>query len=473
MNVRDYVDRLRESQSTTSDGATPFGSVCGAGSGRTIGDGMYATAKITGTLGVLALLMKALPMLCVCLGGCLLCIRGCLSSVPRPNAQSLMTSQRARPSSQLPTAHASAADGMAWSRTRQSTPRDSRAAGRSRAVDRQRSPEETAADATGEYTDAEPASNERVTSESWESHDGEDRPPVTPWNLPLPSFPSALSENPHRLFGAIRAPSAAGEIDENPLFHAVGGRTFVGTSQQPGQPSARTKLTIDKIREQGREITAHLSLVDRPRVQQAYTGLIEDQPLRLTLMPQRNPQDAGGIFLPYTSWQVGCPTRITLELSKDGQRLAGTSASGEEFEFIPTTPLSLNVDDDEWEEPMEYDGLSVLGDQQWCVLSRNGTAIEDTTDHWCFEPTRQRSGRFRWTRNEEIHAQGTYSEDPSQRRLTIRLQQEQSTRTFRALMAIDEASPNTCQICVASPGASWPKRVDRRFGRVFELLREP
>lgn len=118
------------------------------------------------------------------------------------------------------------------------------------------------------------------------------------------------------------------------MFQSVSGKRFVGTCQMPSEPSKRIQLVISEIRDRGTNLTATLKLIEGRSKSLHLKGLIEEEPARLILIPNRGPRKMGsGSFGRARPWYV-TPTRITLHM--DGRGLSGQSKSGEQFDLLPT-----------------------------------------------------------------------------------------------------------------------------------------
>ena len=128
----------------------------------------------------------------------------------------------------------------------------------------------------------------------------------------------------------IANPIRAGESSDQ--FSFKRGRRFTGTSQQSGEPSMRVQLSIISVKDRGTSVTARLASLDSSRLSRNYNGLIETNPLRLTLIPEAQ-SNGFSTFVTYQPWHSNSPTRISLEINSE-KGLSGTSGSGERFELF-------------------------------------------------------------------------------------------------------------------------------------------
>ena len=264
-------------------------------------------------------------------------------------------------------------------------------------------------------------------------------------------------------------------IEISPLFNFERGRKFAGTSQMPGEPSRRIQLSIDAIRENGRNISAKLSTLDGRRYTRHYTGLIEKKPLRLKLIPVRNPTSFG-TFVTYQPWYSNSPMDITLEISSDGKSLTGTSGSSEEFELLPLFEVSHAVAPieviDSSEQFAGFDDSSE-GATQWRLVRRNATGIEASEEQlWMFTLINEGGGSFVWTKGQAMLASGSYLENASRGEIDILLIDGQEPKVYRGLIDGDSATAHALRVCIPreSDGIR-PLHGTERYGNVFEVVR--
>lgn len=265
------------------------------------------------------------------------------------------------------------------------------------------------------------------------------------------------------------------ETEASPLFSLEKGKTFLGTSQMPGQPSRRVELTIIAVRERGRSIDALLSTLGSPRVKKKFTGLIEDDPVHLTLMPERHPTSFG-MFVTYQPWDSESPTDISLDLDDDGKTLVGTSVAGEVFEFLPKvnpprrTASSLDLDS----APRPALRGFVQSDSattKWRLVRRNSTRMSESAEtYWAFDRETQTSGRFTWMERGSTYATGNYTENPDACFLDIELLVQGRSRIYRCLYELIPHQSGAIRVCIPQvAGSERPPRFSNQYGNMFEL----
>lgn len=257
----------------------------------------------------------------------------------------------------------------------------------------------------------------------------------------------------------------ASAVELSTLFESRRGRTFAGTAQMPGYASQRVRLSIDSIRDGGSHIKARLSTLEGRRITKSFVGYLQNKPDQLVLKPDIA---RGNIpmFLTHASWQI-CQTAITLEMSPDGQFLAGTSVSGEQFQFTPQVRIPPPAQHTEPNQTQRF--ASSVGLAVWRLITRNSQAVADDT--WELTATDDFGGDFVWKKAESVHARGVYREDPINHALDITVQVGGHPRVYRGIFSLtgDEAS-----VCLARQAGSPepPSTMNAASGNQFTLRRE-
>ncbi len=286
-------------------------------------------------------------------------------------------------------------------------------------------------------------------------------------------FPSFHGQN--QLMGALAAPPTSDQLatlESSPLFSFQRGRKFLGTSQMPGEPSRRISLSIDAIREGGRNITAKLSTLDSPRVTKPFSGLIEQNPLRLTLKPVRHPTSFG-IVLPHEPWHSNSMAVITLNIASDGKSLTGTSNAAEEFQLLPQFDISETSQARNGAETRSNILAFDENDEHstsWKIAKRNYKVIEGNANQlWIFTRTNEDGGDFVWTRGDTTLCSGTYVEKSNESSLDIVLLAGRSRKTYCCRFT---SGAKTARVCVPKEANdNRPSQVSTQFGNVFDLAR--
>lgn len=301
-------------------------------------------------------------------------------------------------------------------------------------------------------------------------------------NPPIPQLPSLPHVDPHIPFQSrperrslfANGPIATGGHDlinmltdahassaraesASPLFNILQGGDFLGTSQMPSEPSQRTMLSIGQIREGGTNITARLSLIEKPSVRRAYTGVIEGD--ELILIPKRK-QGVIPMFLTRQPWHSNSPTRITL--FNDGKSLTGTSVSGERFEFLPRQQETSQADGPHGLSPGENGPDS----RRWQLRGRHSSSQSQI---WRFRRTGSNRGNFLWYQGDAVKHSGRYIEDRDLGHLDLILNGERPPKSYLVKVQFAASASQAATVCVAKSGARRPPRVDPGFGRVLNV----
>lgn len=296
----------------------------------------------------------------------------------------------------------------------------------------------------------------------------------SPLVMHAPNEPSRIpiTESPRpagNLFGGLlEQPQPPAEststVEISSLFSSRRGRKFAGTAKQPGYPSQRVRLSIDRIQEQGSRISVQLSSLQGRRFTKRYLGYLEQKPDRLILTP-----DVQGIpmFITHAPWYV-CQTRIELELSSDGTILEGTSVSGEEFRFateIEASPAVARVGDTSLFSGFSRDG----GTTTWQLVKHNDEQLSE--NRWEFHALHTGAGSYVWYQGNTVRASGSYAFDTSAGTIDLMLSHAGNARVYRGIIKSSDA--NSVQLCIArsSDASNRPTRVDPSLGNVFELKR--
>lgn len=432
--------------------------------GATIGDGIRSSARIAATMTGITLLIKAGPMLLAGIAGCVFVIRGCMSTpTPSPHFDGKTPSTEQSPPSTV--IHMPSVE---RSRDRSHRPQTS-------ATAVYKAPIRGAS-----HQDAQAASPAPAEAD-WQ-YFTEPVPPavqlfppqpslfpsfVIPMNQPFPGPPTPNA------FGGMLAtgPSApAPSVDpvSSPLFDVSKGREFLGTSQQPGYPSVRISLSLDAIQERGRNLKARMSTLQGTRISKTFTGMIEQNPLRLVLIPDTNPTSFG-TFVTYQPWHSSSPTRITLEIASDGKLLTGTSYSGEQFELMPHAERELpaNVVP---EVVVPFPGFDDEGESStvWKLLNKNGKPVDDQT--WEFTQQVSGLGEFRWMRGTTVIAQGTYRDASDVQHLDISVTIGAKSHAYPGRYTVRGTSQGVIRVCLPAEAISKrPRGVSSTYGNMFEL----
>lgn len=436
--------------------------------GATIGDGIRSSARIAATMTGIALLIKAGPMLLAGVAGCVFVIRGCMSTpTPLPHFDGKAQSTEQSPPStvmQMPSVERNRASAKQQQVT-------------ARAV--------YTAPIRGETIPETPAVHPAPTEPDWQyfTEPAPTAAPTITWQpssfpsfvIPLNQpFPGAPAPN---AFGGLHSTgpsSSAPSVDpvSSPLFDVSKGRKFLGTSQQPGSPSVRISLSLDAIQERGRNLKARLSTLQGTRITKSFTGLIEQNPLRLVLIPETNPTSFG-TFVTYQPWHSNSPTRITLEIASDGKLLTGTSGSGEQFELMP---------DAEREAPalvvpkiaVPFNGFDEEGASGtvWKLVNKNGNPVDDQT--WEFTQLVSGHGEFRWMRGATVIAQGNYRDANDVQHLDITVTIGAKSHVYPGRYTVRDTSQGVIRVCLpAEANSKRPKGVSSTYGNIFELSSNP
>lgn len=429
--------------------------------GATIGDGMVTSARIA---GVTAILINGGPMLLAGLGGCLFLFRGCIWSAPH-------IAQQPRAAVATPAYMPQQMPSVIPVSPREARRQSSRA------------PLQIAEPSPVAHSD-ERALIDAVIEPGVPSLDQ-----VEPLRLPQPGgffamgpgFNGAANPMPgfpfgnNSIMGMITEPPSASDppaFEESPLFDLKRGRKFLGTCQMPGSPSKRMSLALGAIREGGRNIEAKLSLLEAPRMTKAFTGVIEQNPLRLTLTPDQHPTSFG-TFLTYMPWYSNSPTKITLSIADDGKSLSGTSVASEEFEFLPQ---ERNAEAIRVRRPLPIETFAGFddasqGSTKWNVKRKGQESGDGTAQLWSFTQISDGEGSFSWFRDGSKIASGTYLENASKKQLDIFLTRGRETLIYRGVFNSFVADEEGVEVCIAKEqGQERPAQITSEKGNVFELM---
>ncbi len=295
-------------------------------------------------------------------------------------------------------------------------------------------------------------------------------------NIPGPSFASpALTSLPNFDQPTFRTfdSHSRENLEAASLFNARAGRTYMGTCQMPGQSSRRMSLTLSEIRDNGTSINARLSLLDSRRKSKKYSGTVASDPPRLILRPESEGQGFG-TFLTYMPWYSDSPTPITLDISKDGLRLYGESASSEQFELVAQperTRIDVESVSEEVEDEMAFEGFDALDGQAttWHVHKVDSRTLSAGHETWEFTSLATGVGSFVWMRGSSLVASGTYREDTEAAHIDIILTSGKQQKIFYGLVRAAE-DDRTLHACIPKePGEPRPISVSSQFGRVYTL----
>lgn len=273
--------------------------------------------------------------------------------------------------------------------------------------------------------------------------------------------PNGNGSDPSRRFmeNTIANPES---IDAPSQFSFKRGRKFTGTSQQPGEPSMRVQLTIVSVKDRGTNVTARLNSLEANRFSRNYNGLIETNPLRLTLIPE--PQKNGfGTYLPNSPWHSNSPMRIALMINGD-KGLSGAGGS-EIFEFQPepesVTRAATN------ESPFLGFDPDAKHPTTWVVRRKNGKELND--ESWIFSSENK---SFEWKRGNKSIANGNYSESVHGKTLDIIIVNATSTKVYAGLFFDAKGNDRSVRVCVArEAGGKRPANIDSELGNLYELER--
>lgn len=243
--------------------------------------------------------------------------------------------------------------------------------------------------------------------------------------IPFTMIPSLIAggvqQYQDRLLGPYRGQQAAqamrgrlADPDANPnfesrLFDSISGRTFEGHSSMPGEPSERVRLSIDRIRDRGTNISARMSLLEGRRKSKRFIGVITNNPPQLILKQYIKPGNIPMGSLAGVPWhRNNMSSRITLEFN-DNKTLSGRSGTGETFEFTPKTRPPRQAKPAAPTPPT----LRTLRDGEqlaWQLAARNQQPIAGD-QRWVFAQTAPLRGEFVWLRHGKETHRGSYQLD--------------------------------------------------------------
>lgn len=448
--------------------------------GATIGDGIRSSAKIAAAMTVVTLLFKSGPVLLVGLGGLILCARSCMP-LGQPVAPKTATVSFEQPT-RLMQSQSTITSSPYVAPVRPGPmiqPRTSRVASRGQTVveELDQTPMVIVEDEQPQFV-TEPVGFRAPTFEFENSFFGV-RPGIRlDPNLSSPFM--GMGQFPGGgLFGPVIAPTnrplsdASRMFMENTIsggsdltmppeqFSFKRGRKFIGTSQMPGQPSMRVQLTIVSVKDQGTNVTARLSSLEGKKFSRNYNGLIETDPLRLTLIPEAQ-SNGFGTFMTYSPWHSNSPTKISLTINTD-KGLSGTSYSSELFELTaetesPSSPTAARSGF----QGFDTDEQSAT---EWTVKFKNGKTVFG--EAWEFSGESQ---SFVWKREGKVIAKGNYAEGLAGRTLDLIIVSPTSTKSFECLFFVTPADLRSIRVCVPkSPEEKRPIGLDSSIGNLFDL----
>jgi len=446
---------------------------------KSFGESFGGLTQLLATMTTATLLVKSGPLILIGLAGALLCFRSCISlSLPMaPQSQPIASQpQQGRQvmqqqSTTLPSPYGNPSESVRARPARATIASPGQSA----------RPMETESDVDSSHlliVEDEPI--RQVPAMFFESH----ALPFAPQPMGLfPSFDGSSgvmgSSPPQGLFGGPNMTPMGNAIDpssrfmENTIanpsatsaepssqFSFKRGRKFTGTSQQSGNPSMRVQLAITGVKDRGTNITARLTSLEKSGVGKNYTGLIETNPLRLTLIPEAQ-SNGFGTFVTYSPWHSNSPTRITLAINSD-KGLSGTSVSGEQFDLqAEPEPIPKAI------PSPSFHGFDsdALNQTVWTILHKNGEAVSG--ESWIFDAT---SKSFEWRKESKVIAKGNYKESIALKSLDIILVKPTSTKVYSCLFHDTPGKDNSVRVCVPrEPGGARTTTLDSAVGNLFDI----
>jgi len=423
-----------------------------------IASAVRTTARLAGWMGFLGLGMQALPILAILGTGCMFVFRSYMSSRPQipftppPMQQSFTPSTAAMPMP-MPARHTKPDPELMQFISAPAPREDSEPEPRRRPVQRnviesrvlppptyatdeaaleapdrwqqqraailnptggreRRTMQQAALEMAGELTTNNPVTGINIMSHL--SNQPGSQPPFDFQGRGVPAIPFGQGS----AFGSRSMQQPQLPRSNNPLYESMAGRDFEGTCQMPSEPSRRMKLTIGRIRDRGRNLTARFTTLEGPRKILNFKGLIEHNPSRLTLISQLPPRKLGGGYYGVRrGWIKQPPKRVTLYLDS-GKLLTGESTNGEMFELAPK------------EEPPEPVAAAIppsirnmeIGEQfKWKLAHRDNKPLPGE-HYWLFHQTSRSTGEFTWTENDNNKSSGRYIISRSSSTVTLALE---------------------------------------------------
>ena len=449
---------------------------------------LHKTVKLAAKMGGIALLIQSAPVLLVGIAGCVLVFQSCSWSLPsiapttvptvalHPQPQPSVAPRPAYVPEQVasftpePLPVPQQPQPQSRSRQEQSPPRPR---ARQTALERlsprlnsgaseQEEPDEEPDD----YDGPRPAFNQAPQGMFG---GGMGFPLPTMTNGPGLGMGGGFFGSPNPMWSTLVDPMTANQpqsFEESPLFDLRRGRKFLGTSQLQSEPSRRISLSLDAIRERGTNITARLTTIEGTRFSRQYTGVLENNPPRLTLIPVQDPRGIG-TFVTYQSWTSNSPTRISLTISNDGKELSGSSYSGEVFELLPAP------DRTEVAETLESD-FSGFDDKEtsatiWFLDKRNYKTIQH--ESWEFHQKDDDGGQFAWLQTSGARIKGSYTQDLEQGHLDIEIVINGEPQLYHGYFKPLASGDGRMQVCIPKSAAGKrPNRISVQQGNVFDLI---
>ncbi len=431
-------------------------------SGATIGDGMRTTAKVAAATTLLTILIHSAPALLAATLGSFLLFRGC--SQPAPIPLQPVPMHTSLPDLHPPTIHA-ARSTVAPSIQKLETNQVANMLA-------EQFPDEIEVDSHEhlvEFADIQPSQDSIVSQFQPQlpfttSSSLAPSSPLLP--VPLPTFADNSPAN------TSTRPVPAPNIDTT-VFDLRRGKTYLGTCQMSRQASKRMSLSITEIRDRGTNIQAKLTLLESPRTTKKFTGTVENNPPRLILTPLSE-GNGFGTFVTYLPWYSNSPTAITLEMSKDGMHLEGTSGSTEQFDLWAQAGVSdLAHSVASPSNDTDFNGFdpTIGRGTTWSISqidSRSAPSAPAQT--WVFTSLEEGIGTFVWTQGSKILSSGTYKEGAEANEFDIIIMKGMEQQVYRGRIQTP-VQDNRLRVCVSKEqNAPRPTQISSVYGRVYELV---